>query len=313
MFVSFLRTTKYALQNFGRNFWLSLVTIIVLTLTLFSISLISSLNLIADNAIASVKERVDLTIFFKTESSRDSVLDARNFLMDVPEVRDVTYVSKDEALENFKIEHANEPDIQQALEEIEDNPLPESLIVKAQDIEQFPAIMVALDNSDFNDLIDRRNFADNSTVIDRLTAITNRLSQVGFVVSMVFVVIAILVVFNTVRVAIYTHREELGIMRLVGATNWFIRGPFVIESVLYALLASLLAIGIFYPILITVAPYINNLFSGYDFDALTYFRQNFFAIFGLEMGIAVVLSVFSSLIAIGRYLRDWQCISFSLK
>ncbi|MBI3120557.1 MAG: ABC transporter permease [Candidatus Kerfeldbacteria bacterium] len=302
-FVSILRVTKYAFQNFGRNVWLSIVTIVVLALTLFMISIISTLNLIADNAITTVKERVDIDVFFKPDVAETSVFETKKFLEDMPEVKEVGYISKGQALEKYRQDHADDSDIQASLNELEENPLPASLVVKAQDLNQYSDILVRLDNSEFNDLIETRNFESNQNVIQQLSNITDRVSNVGVVVSAVFVLIAILVVFNTIRITIYTYRTELGIMKLVGATNAFIRMPFLIESVLYALIATILTFAVFYPLLVAVSPYITHFFEGYDFDALLYFQQNFVRIAAIELLVAVVLSMLSSSVAIGRYLK----------
>lgn len=302
-FRTLLRVTKFAFQNFGRNIWLSIVTIIVLVLTLFMISIIMTLNLVADNAIASVQERVDIDVFFKPDVSEVSVLEARQFLDNMSEVRSVEYVSKDRALADFRLAHADDENIQASLDELDENPLPASLVVRANELEQYSDILVKLDNSEFNELIETRNFESNQSVINQLNSITGRISNVGFVVSAVLVLVAILVVFNTIRITIYTYRTELGIMKLVGATNTFIRLPFIAESVLYAVIATLITFGIYYPLLVAISPYITNFFEGYNFDALVYFQQNFLGIFGVELAVAVVLSVLSSSVAIGRYLR----------
>ena len=282
---------------------MSIVTIIVLVLTLFMISIIMTLNLVADNAIASVQERVDIDVFFKPDVSEVSVLEARQFLDNMSEVRSVEYVSKDRALADFRLAHADDENIQASLDELDENPLPASLVVRANELEQYSDILVKLDNSEFNELIETRNFESNQSVINQLNSITGRISNVGFVVSAVLVLVAILVVFNTIRITIYTYRTELGIMKLVGATNTFIRLPFIAESVLYAVIATLITFGIYYPLLVAISPYITNFFEGYNFDALVYFQQNFLGIFGVELAVAVVLSVLSSSVAIGRYLR----------
>ena len=282
---------------------MSIVTIIVLVLTLFMISIIMTLNLVADNAIASVQERVDIDVFFKPDVSEVSVLEARQFLDNMSEVRSVEYVSKDRALADFRLAHADDENIQASLDELDENPLPASLVVRANELEQYSDILVKLDNSEFNELIETRNFESNQSVINQLNSITGRISNVGFVVSAVLVLLAILVVFNTIRITIYTYRTELGIMKLVGATNTFIRLPFIAESVLYAVIATLITFGIYYPLLVAISPYITNFFEGYNFDALVYFQQNFLGIFGVELAVAVVLSVLSSSVAIGRYLR----------
>ena len=302
-FVSLYRITKFAWQNFWRNIWLSVITVFILVLTLFTISVLFTLNIVGDQAIKSVKEKVDIDLFFESEVAEDKIIATQAFLESQAEVKSVRYIGKDEALERFKEEHIDDPTIQEALDELEENPLSATLVVKAKEIESYPQIMVALDNSEYNYLIESRDFEDNQVVIDRLNTISDRIAQVGLIISALFALIAFLVVFNTIRVTIYTYREELGIMKLVGASNTFVRFPFVAESILYAVIASVVTIMIMYPLLAILSPYVNSFFQGYEFDMFAYFWQNFGKIFGLELLIALFLGVFSSMVAIGRYLR----------
>lgn len=303
LLVSLYRILKFAWQNFWRNIWLSVITVFILVLTLFSISILFTLNIVGDQAIKAVKDKVDIDLFFEATVTEDKIEATKAYLESLAEVKNVRYISKDEALENFREEHRDDPIIQQSLAELSENPLQATLVVKAKNIEDYPSVMVALDNSEFNYLIESRDFEDNQVVVDRLTSISARLSQIGLAVSAVFALIAFLVVFNTIRVTIYTYREELGIMKLVGASNAFIRFPFFMESLMYAIIASVATMMILYPLLVAVSPYINEFFAGYEFDMIAYFWTNFWNIFGLEFLVAVFLGIFSSMVAIGRYLR----------
>lgn len=297
------RILKFGFQNFKRNFWLSLVTVFILVLTLFSISVVFTLNVVADNAIKSVKDQVDIDVFFDPTVPEDKVVAVQAYLESISEVKSVEYISKEQALENFKEAHKDDVQIQESLSEIEENPLPSALVVKAVNLDDYSSIVVKLDNSEYSDLIASRNFEDNQVVIERLTRITDRIYQFGIGVSAIFILVAILVVFNTLRMNMYTQREELGIMRLVGAQNMFIRLPFVLESVLYGILASVVTILILFPLLSAVSPYIDSLFEGYDFNMFEYFTANFWAMLGLQILISIVISVISGMIAISRYLR----------
>ena len=140
-------------------------------------------------------------------------------------------------------------------------------------------------------------------MIDRLSSLTKRIYQGGLIISFIFVFISVVMMYNTIRVAIYSHREELGIMKLVGATNWFIRAPFIIESVLYALVSSVLAMSILSVIAFSAAPYVNAFFTGYDFSLDLFFITNFWVIALGQFLISLILAVGSSMLSIGRYLK----------
>jgi len=304
MFIGVFRTTKLALQNFWRNLWLSIITIFILFLTLFSISIIAGLNLAADQAIKAVKDKVDVDIFFNTETPESEVLAAQVYLQGLENVKTVQYTSPEQALENFKAAHLDDENIQQSLAELKDNPLPASLTIKAQNLNDYENVLKSFEESEYNQYVQDKNFTNHKAIIDKLSLITKRIYQIGITVSLIFVIFSLIMVFNTVRIAIYSHREELSIMRLVGATDWFIRAPFVLEAVLYALISSISTMLLLYPLVLGATPYINHLFEGYDFDLLYYFHIYVWQIFALQLFTSLILSIVSSMIAIGRYLKS---------
>ena len=304
MFFAYLgRTFKLGFQNFFRNFWLSLVTVLVLLLTLFSITLLATLNIVGNEAIKLVKEKVDMELYFEVGIEEEQVLAAKNYIERNDKVKEVIYVSAEQALENFKEAYKDNAAITQSLEELEENPLPASLVIKAADLEYYQDIISYIDTSEYANLIEAKDYQDNQLVINRINSATDRIYQIGFAVSGVFAVISLLVVFNTFRIAIYAHREELSIMKLVGATNSFVRAPFLFESFIYAIVTTVVTMAIFYPAMIGLSPYINEFFTGYDFDLIVVFQQYFWSILGLQFLCALIISALSSIIAIGRYLR----------
>lgn len=302
---SALRTLKFSGFNILRNAWLSLITIFILVLTLFSISLLTTLNYVASQAINAVIAKVDVDLFFNEETPETDILRAQAFLERLPEVQSIEYVSQAKALEQFKAAHADDPTIQETLKEVENGQgvLPASLVIRAKHLDDYPQLILAIDRSDFNSAIKTKNFESYKTIVGRLERIIDRMTQAGIIVSLIFGFIAILVVFNTVRITIYTHREEIGIMKLVGATNGFIRAPFVIEGAVYAVFAAALTMAILYPLILVATPQINAFLEGYNFDLLFYFRTFFWQILGIQLLVAIVLSVTSTLVAIGRYLK----------
>ncbi len=303
MFVFFYRAIKFSLQSFFRNIWLSVVTIIILVLTLFSVTLVAGINVAAERAIDAVKEKIDVSIYFHSDVSEEDVLDTQERLEEMPRVKNISYTSKDEALRQFKINHADEPLILESIEELDENPLGATLTIKAKAIEDYPAILSVIDVEPYSSLIQYRNYDDNELVIGRLSAISSNIQSIGVGISVVFVIIAILIIFNTIRINIYTHREEISIMKLVGATNMFVRSPFIIESFMYAIVAVAISVAILFPLLSIVGPYVDEFFKGYSFDLMVYFTSHLWQIIGLQLVFAGVLSFLSSSIAIGRYLR----------
>lgn len=302
-FVSLYRIFKFAGQGFWRNFWLSLATISIIILTFIAINFLITLNILIDTATNSIKDKIDVSIYFKNDISESQILEVKTYLNSLTQVKELSYISQTQVLENFRKKHQREQVIIESLEELEESPLGATLIVKAKEIRDYPTILQVLDNSKYNDWILDKNFDDHKEYINRLNNISENIRKVGVLTISIFLLIAALIVFNTIRVAIYTHREEINIMKLVGAANWFIRGPFILEGIFYGLSATALGIAIMYPLLNLIQPYINNFFLG-EFDLINHFNQNFWQIFGLELLGICFLNMLSSSIALRKYLRS---------
>ncbi|EKD76408.1 MAG: cell division protein [uncultured bacterium] len=303
MLVSLYRTTKYATTHFWRNLWISLVTIFILTLTLFIVSFVATLNLVANQAIESIQEKIDIDFYFKQTVKENDVLEAKIFLESSPEVKQVRYISKAEALQSFTAEHSADQNIQDALAALDDNPLPATLSVQAYELNQYESIVDQFEASQYAVLVEQKNFSDHQLVIDRLSLLSKRAYQGGIIVSIIFVLVSIIMMYNTIRIAIYSHREELGIMKLVGATNWFIRAPFILESLLYALLASVVSLVLLAALVFSLAPYVNGFFTGYNFSLNLFFINNLWLIVIGQILFSSILAIGSSMLSIGKYLR----------
>lgn len=150
-------------------------------------------------------------------------------------------------------------------------------------------------------MVSKVNYYENKDVINRLMSAISTIRKAGAGISTLLAVIAILVAFNTIRITIYTLKDEVGIMKLVGATNWFVRGPFLIVGVLYGVASSLITMLVFYPIVFGLSPSLNRFFPGSDL--LGYFQHNFLALWLILLAVGVILSVVGSVIAIGKYLK----------
>lgn len=298
------RAITFAWQNFTRNLWLSIVTVVILTLALTLVHLLTGVRTVAEQALTEVRRRVDVVIFFQPDAAERDIVGVQTRLQQLPEVARVTYVSKDEALAAFREQTKDDPLIAEALEALEGNPLQASLVVKARQLPDYDAILRVAADPGYADLIERDHVADAKlTFIERFSRLTRNLSRLGLALSAVFALIAALVVFNTIRITIHAYRTEIGIMKLVGASNAFIRAPFLIESLFYALLASALALGVVWLTVTASGPFLNGLFAGYEIDLAAHLTRNFLAIFGPPVLAVTALSMVSSAVAVGRYLR----------
>jgi len=297
------RTTKFAFQNFWRNIWLTLATILVFVLTLVTINILLSMNYMTDVAINSVENRIDVSVYFDEEASEEIIIGAKDYLLALSQVKNVEYVSADEAYIRFTEANKNKPDVLRALDTIETNPLGGSLIITAHDTADFDFILEVLDNPTFGKYITRKDFSDHKVVIERIQNVTENIKLFMYFLAAVFAFIASLIVLNSIRVSIYTHKEEIAIMRLVGADNGFIRLPFIIESIIMSLLATVLTIALVLPSAKAAEPALSTFFDGTEIGMHAYFVTNWLTIFGTQFLILSALAILASIIAIRRYLR----------
>lgn len=305
MFVTLWRMITFGFQNFWRNIWLSLITVLIVVLNLFLMSLVFGLNVVGQQTLTAVRQKVNLSVYFTSTTSEQRVDQIRQELLKKPEVQSIRLITRAEHLDQLRRTAADKGLVNAAIEALGDNPLGAGLVITAKTLDGYSVIAKALDNPQYQPIIEDtgNDFQTNQTVISRLSLIVQRVQVATLWLTLLFAIIAALMVFNTIRVAIYSQREEIGIMKLVGASDAFVRGPFIITSLLYGLLASLVVTAALAPILTLTNPFFAQFFAGYDINVLGYVRQNLWTIIGLELAVGCGLSVLSSLFAIGRYLR----------
>lgn len=297
------RIIRFAFQNFARNTWLSAATVSVLVLTLISVNLLVVLNVLGKIAVSTVASRIDVSVHFKPEVEESRVQTVKTALLSMAEVQNVTYVSPAEALTQFGQEYGQDESVVRSLGEVGDNPFGATLVIKARTLDGYPRILASLNDSSFAGLIDGKDFDDRQAIIDRVKRIGANLQYFLFGVSGVFGLITLLIVWNTIRVSIYTKREEIGIMRLVGASDGFIRGPFYIEAMLWSLLAFAIAIGAFLPALAFAQPYLAKFFGTGSVDVLGFYRANLAQITVAELAGVAAMAVVTTKMATSRYLK----------
>ena len=207
------------------------------------------------------------------------------------------------ALEQFKETHKDDADIQSALAELDKNPLGGTLVLSAHTIEQYPAVMEKLKELKADTLAEKIDYNDHQKLIERINNFTAKLRTFVLALSLVFILVAILTVFNTIRMGIYIHRTEIGIMRLVGASNWFIRLPFVIEGLLYAVFGCLVFWLVLAIALHFTGDWVNSFLAGINFDIRAYLNKNVLNILGFEFIIVAVINMISAAFAMGKHLK----------
>jgi cell division transport system permease protein len=304
--VNIKRIIRAGFMNFSRNGFVSLATVLIMTVTLFAIGSVIFIIIGLNASLAEIKSKVDISVYFTVGADENSVLAVKKSLEALPSVEKVTYISQDQALQNFKTRHEGDSLTLQALDELGSNPLGAILNIQAKDPSQYEAIADFLKPdsalpAEAASIIDRINYFDNKAAIEKLAKIIQAAEQLGFVLSLILIVISIIIAFNTIRLAIFISRDEISVMRLVGASNKYIRGPFVVSGILYGLVAGLLTMAIFYPLTRYVGQATASFFSGVNF--FSYYTGNFGQFFLLIVGSGAVLGAISSYLAVRRYLK----------
>lgn len=298
------RIIKTGFVNFWRNGWISLATVLVMVITLFTIGSLIFSRAILGSIISQIQDKVDISIYIKTDAYEQNIFMLKNSLSKLAEVKGVEYITADQALADFKERHKENALIIQSLDELGQNPLGAVLNVKAKEPSQYETVAKFLESESAAgeaSIVDKINYYQNKKVIERLTKILDAARKLGTAVSMILVLISVAVAYNTIRLAIYVSREEIGVMRLVGASNRLVSGPFIVEGIMYGIISSIIAMVIFYPLTLWLGPMTANFFSGVNL--FKYYVANFGQIFAVLLLVGTGLGILSSYFAVRRYLN----------
>lgn len=305
MITGFRRVVKAGFIGFWRNTYVALASIFVLTVALFVIGATVFVNQLLSTSLSTLQSKVDINVYFVPDAPSEEVERIRKAVEALPDVASVQFTSAEDALQQYRERNKDNEISLQALEELDENPLGANISILAKETSQYESISTFLEEQREAEqpqtpVIDEINYARNKDSIDTLTSIINAVEQASYTIMIILLIASILITFNTVRLAIYTSREEIAIMRLVGASNMFIRGPFMLQGLMYGFISGILALLIFYPLLVWIGPRTETFF---EINLFNYYIAHFGEIFGLLVGIGVVLGLVSSAFAVARYLR----------
>lgn len=307
MFLALRRIVKTGFVNFWRNGFVSVSSIVVMTITLFVVGSIIFLNAMLDSSLELLRDKVDVNAYFIKDTPEESILAVKQQLEALPEVKTVVYTSRDEAETRFRERHKNDQLELQALNELGENPLLASLSVKANDPSYYERIATFLTTdeatitADGNSLVAKVNFNDNKAAIEKLQQVIVGIEMFGVALSSTLIVVSIVIVFNTIRMAIYISREEIAVMRLVGASDMYIRGPFVFEGMMYGIISAIITLVTFYPLAFWLGPPTQKFFG--NINLFSYYTGHFGPIFLTIMATGILLGALSSFLAVKKHLR----------
>lgn len=299
MVTSLRRIFKAGFVGFWRNAYVSLASIFVITVALFVIGSTMLIDQLLGASLSQLQAKVDINVYFVPSAPQEEIDTLINSVKALPDVERVTYTSREDALAEYRKENQNDSVAMQALDELRENPLGATIAVQAKETSQYENINRYLEEQK-NPVIEEINYTKNKESIGKLSSIIGAVEQASFVALMVLIMASVLITFNTIRLAIFTAKEEISVMRLVGASNMYIRGPFMLQGVMYGIVSGVIALAILYPIVLWLGPKTTEFFEINIFD---YFVNNFAYIFLVLVGIGVTLGLVSSVLAITRYLR----------
>jgi cell division transport system permease protein len=299
------RIIRGGFLNFKRSGLVSWAAVLVVTITLSVITAIILLQAVLHFSLEEIKNKVDVTIYFTIGAKEDKILSLKSSLEKLPEVAAVSYTSAEEALRAFRDRHQNDYPTIQALDEIGANPLGGYLNVKAKEVSQYASIANFLKSDNAlvlgsASIIDKVNYNQNKLVIDRLNSLIGGAEKLGFLVTLVLVIISIIITFNTIRLTIFISKEEIGVMRLVGASKMHVRGPFMIEGAIYGILATLITLFLFWPATAWLG---RNMTDFLGIDMYDYYVSNLLQIFTILILSGIILGIISSFLAARKYLN----------
>lgn len=295
------RMFKTAWQGMKRNNWLTLACVAMMMLSLLIFSSTIIFNHLANSLVNTLKEKMDISLYFKTDVPEEDILKIRDELLANELIAKINYVSKEEALETFEERSKYNPTIQKALEVIGENPLAASLNIKAKNTTDYNQIIESIKNSAFQDKLITIDLTENQKIVSRVDTLARAIKIGSLAAIILLTFLSFVISFNTIRMAIYSLKEEIEIMKLVGGSNWFIRGPFLLEGALQGLIASLITTIIFSTLILAFGARIENFIPGIGLSA--YFWSHFWIILLFQTSFGILLGVISSFWALSHYLK----------
>lgn len=288
-------------RNFFRNAWLSIAATAVMTVTLTIMLAAVVFNMALGSTLDQVTEKINIAVFFPDEVSEKKIGEFEDELLRLGNVTSTYYVSKSEALERYRQENEGNEDVLEAVNENE-NPLPRSIEIQVKDLNKVDEIAALTQSDRYAPIIEDTSLdRDRRRTIERIADARQFLITFGVTASLVFAVISMLIIFNTIRMAIFARGEEIGIMRLIGATNAFIRGPFLFEAMLDGIIAAVISLGLVYAVLFHSSVSLTDFV---DFEStLTFFADTWpLVVLGTVLA-GILIGTLSSMLAMMRYLR----------
>ena len=306
-YVQVKRVFRLGLVNVVRNSFVSFSVIFVMTVSLFIVGLSVLFGQVMDEVTEDLRSKVDVTVYFMSGTTESQIFAFRDKLAGLEQVKEVTYVSKASALEEYRKRHENDFDILRGLDILESNPFRARLSIRAERSDDFEAITRFLENEDVlsgepTTVIDKIDYHQNREIIARLSSVVDTTTFFTRLTIALLVFFSFLIIFNIMRLIMYLGKEEVRVMRLIGAEDWYVRSPFLISGAIYGFLGSVIAVILLYPVSHWLSPSVERFFGGQGLFA--HYISQFFLLALILVAVGMTVGIVSSYLSTRRYLDE---------
>jgi len=302
MFTVLIRIFRSGWRSFYRDREIALATIFVLFLSVILSGSFFLFKDISQILVADLQEKIDVSVYFKEETPEEDILGVGKELSELPEIKNIEYVSKKQALLNFIQRHERDTALLDSIDELGKNPFLASLNVRTWNPDQYAKVSKFLEGPGFDSFVEKIDYYQRKPAIDTMRSLNSAVTKISISIAVLLVTIAIAVSLNTIGLSIYNSRKEIEIQKLVGASSWFIRGPFLVQGMICGILAALISILTISLICWFLSPRIENFFL--SISLFTLFIENFWMLVLIQFTTGISLGAVSSLVAIKKYLKD---------
>ena len=301
MLTSLRRIIGLAWQNLARDGGIAAANVFIMMVPILLATSMFFIKDISAYLVATLRQKADISIYLNDNVGEDDILKLQSEISQIPQINDVNYISKENALEAFSRRHQNDPTLMEALQEVNDNPFLASLTVRAANADQYQIVRQLLNSDKYKDMVNSVNYDQKKDIIAKIFSLTDQTTKIGLGLFIILGIVSLLATFNTVRLAIIRRKEEIGIQRLVGASRCFVEGQFIVEGFIFGILAAAFSLIITALVCWYVSPGLAALVPG--INLWQNFSSTMWLLLGVQLGIGALLGVASSFFAVSRYLK----------
>lgn len=302
MFLFLKRITDAGTKNFSRQLGLNLATTFVMAITIALLTTFFYVDAISKEIFSNLQKQIGITAYFDQSAPSESILAVQDKVKKIPGVQEVEYISREEAFKQFSEKYSQDKAVSKTIEIVGENPFPASFRVKAESLKSYEDVDSFLKGDDMQGLVAEVSYPRTEQMIKKIFSVASDVKGIGAALAIFLAIIVFVIVSSTVHLAVHNLREEIGIMKMMGASNWFVKGPYVIQGIICGFVAGLISVGFFGIVSYFLAPKVAILVGG-SFDLFAFYRSNFMLILFFDVISAVLMGGLFNYAAVRQYLK----------